>query len=31
VPVLADIVTDLRDLVVYALEEFAPVAVSPMR
>jgi hypothetical protein len=24
VPVLADIVTDLRDLVVYALEEFAP-------
>src|SRR6202051_3473269 len=28
VPVLADIVTDLRDLVVYALEEFAPAAVS---
>jgi hypothetical protein len=27
VPVLADIVTDLRDLVVYALEEFAPAAV----
>ena len=30
VPVLADIVTDLRDLVVYALEEFAP-AVGPKR
>jgi hypothetical protein len=29
-PVLADIVTDLRDLVVYALEEFAP-AVGPKR
>jgi hypothetical protein len=28
VPVLADIVTDLRGLVVYALEEFAPAAVS---
>jgi hypothetical protein len=28
VPVFADIVTDLRDLVVYALEEFAPAAVS---
>jgi hypothetical protein len=28
VPVLADIVTDLRDLVVYALEEFVPPAVS---
>jgi hypothetical protein len=28
VPVLADIVTDLRDLVLYALEEFAPAAVS---
>src|ERR1700687_193844 len=30
VPVLADIVTDLRDVVVYALEEFAP-AVVPKR
>jgi len=28
VPVLADIVTDLRGLVVYALEEFVPAAVS---
>src|SRR5258708_6143844 len=28
VPVLADIVTDLRGLAVYALEEFAPAAVS---
>ena len=28
VPVLADIVTDLRDLVVYTLEEFVPAAVS---
>ena len=28
VPAFADIVTDLRDLVVYALEEFAPAAVS---
>jgi Mesyanzhinovviridae DNA primase len=28
VPVLADVVTDLRGLVVYTLEEFAPAAVS---
>jgi hypothetical protein len=28
VPILADIVTDLRGLVVYALEEFVPAAVS---